>query len=86
MIDVPIRCVELVELVTEWMEGELDDNVRADIEQHLVVCAPCAAYVRQTRQAIRAMQELPIDPPPPAAREVLLRAFRAQGRDATSDE
>ena len=86
MIDSPIRCVELVELVTEWMEGELDDGVRAHVEEHLVVCAPCSAYVTQIRQTIRAMKDLPVDEPPPAARQELLRFFRAQTRDVTSDE
>ena len=28
VIEPQIRCVELVELVTEWMEGELDDHTR----------------------------------------------------------
>jgi anti-sigma factor RsiW len=77
VIDAQIRCVDLVELVTEWMEGELDDDVRAHVEQHLVVCAPCTAYVTQIRQAIRVMRDLAADAPPPAAREELLRLFRA---------
>ena len=86
MIDSPIRCVELVELVTEWMEGELDDAVRAQVEEHLVVCTPCSVYVTQIRQAIRVMRDLPVDAPPPAAREQLLHFFRVQARDVPSHE
>jgi predicted anti-sigma-YlaC factor YlaD len=86
VIDTPIRCVEFVELVTEWMEGELDDNVRADIEEHLVVCAPCRAYVTQTRQAIRVIRGPPVDAPSPATREELLRVFRERTRTVASDE
>ena len=78
MIDAQVRCVELVELVTEWMEGELDDGTRAHVEEHLVVCPPCSAYVTQIRQAVRALQDLDGEAPPPAAREELLRFFRAQ--------
>jgi hypothetical protein len=78
VIEAQVRCVELVALVTEWMEGQLDDEVRAHVEEHLVVCAPCTAYVTQIRQAIRAMQDLDADAPPPAARDELLRVFRAQ--------
>ena len=78
MIEPQIRCVELVELVTEWMEGELDDHTRSYVEEHLVICPPCGAYVTQIRQAITAMQGLDVEIPPPAARGELLQHFRAQ--------
>ena len=80
MIEPQIRCVELVELVTEWMEGGLDDDTRAYAEEHLVICPPCSAYVAQIRQAIKAMRGLDIEAPPPAARDELLQHFRSQGR------
>jgi hypothetical protein len=70
--------VELVELVTDWMEGELDDDTRAHVEEHLVVCAPCTTYVTQIRQAIQVMNGIDADEPPLAAREQLLRVFRSQ--------
>ena len=79
MIDPRVRCVELVELVTDWMEGELDDDARADVEEHLVVCRPCTAYVSQIRRTIGVMQELDMDGPSPASRDALLRAFRSRG-------
>jgi predicted anti-sigma-YlaC factor YlaD len=80
VIEPGIRCVEFVELVTEWMEGELDDLTRAHVEEHLVVCSPCSAYVTQIRQAIAAMERLDLDAPPSPAREELLRFFREQHR------
>lgn len=73
-----MRCVELVELVTEWMEGELDDDTRASVEEHLIVCAPCGAYVTQVRQAIDATRDIDADVSPPTSREELLRFFRSQ--------
>jgi anti-sigma factor RsiW len=81
MIDPQVRCVELVELVTDWMEGELDDAARADVEEHLVVCRPCTAYVSQIRRTIGVMQNLDMDEPSPAFREDLQRAFRSRGGD-----
>ena len=80
MIEPQIRCVELVELVTEWMEGGLDDDTRAYVEEHLVICPPCSAYVAQIRQAMSAMQSMEFEAPPPAARDELLRHFRAELR------
>ena len=45
MIQEPIRCVEMVEIVTEWMEGALDDDTRSAVEEHLAICPDCIAYV-----------------------------------------
>jgi predicted anti-sigma-YlaC factor YlaD len=80
VIEPQIRCVELVELVTEWMEGALDDQTRAYVEEHLVICPPCSTYVTQIRQAVKAMQGLDVEAPLPAAREELLGHFRARRR------
>jgi predicted anti-sigma-YlaC factor YlaD len=76
VIDTPMRCVEFVELVTEWMESQLDDDVRGHIEEHLVVCAPCRAYVTQIRQSIRVMRDLDGGAPPPAVRDELVALLR----------
>ena len=77
MISGQISCVYLVEMVTDWMEGGLDDDTRALVEEHLVLCAPCGAYVRQIRQAMQAMCALDTDAPPPAVHQALLQAFRS---------
>ncbi len=76
MISGQIPCVNLVEMVTDWMEGGLDDDTRVLVEEHLVLCSPCGAYVRQIRQAIQAMRALDTDAPP-AVHQALLQAFRA---------
>jgi hypothetical protein len=31
VIQEEIRCVEMIEVVTDWMEGALDDDTRADL-------------------------------------------------------
>jgi len=70
-----VACVDFVELATEWMEGALDEDQRSEIEEHLVVCPPCIAFVRQlrlTQQALGTLQDAPL---PPAARDRLLEAF-----------
>ena len=45
MIDPQMRCAELVELVTDWMEDALDDRTISRLEEHLVICPPCSEYV-----------------------------------------
>jgi hypothetical protein len=73
-----VRCAELVELVTEWMEGALDDATLASVEEHLVICPPCSEYVAQIRLTTTSMRDVAAEVPPPAAREELLRLFRAE--------
>jgi hypothetical protein len=78
MIDPQMRCAELVELVTDWMEGALDDRTISRLEEHLVICPPCGEYVTQIRQSAALLRTLDADAPPPEARRKLLELFRAQ--------
>ncbi|HVP03815.1 MAG TPA: zf-HC2 domain-containing protein [Solirubrobacteraceae bacterium] len=71
-----ITCRELVELVTDYLEGALEPADRARFEEHLVVCAACVTYVEQLRQTVRATGALREEAIEPAVREELLRAFR----------
>jgi anti-sigma factor RsiW len=79
-----IRCVEFVESVTDWMEGALDDDVRLQVEEHLVICPHCTEYVAQLRVTAAVLRESPGespgDAPPAAARAALLDAFRTARR------
>src|SRR5207302_6962669 len=79
VIQEAIRCLETVEVVTEWMEGALDDAPRAAVEEHLAICPACIAYVDQLRTTTTLAARLAAsdDPPPPAVKDRLLAAFRA---------
>jgi anti-sigma factor RsiW len=50
-----MTCKELVELVTDYLEGELNAGDKMRFERHLSTCAGCATYLEQMRQAIRMM-------------------------------
>ena len=71
-----MACVELVEVVTEYLEGTLPEPDRARFEAHLAECPYCADYVEQFRQTIEATGELTPDSIAPERREDLLEAFR----------
>jgi predicted anti-sigma-YlaC factor YlaD len=81
VIDGQIACVDIVEMVTDWMEGGLDDDTRALVEEHLVLCAPCQAYVSQIHQVVHVVRDLGNGALPRAdVRLQLLEAFRAEHR------
>ena len=69
-------CRELVELVTDWLEGALDEPRRAAVEEHLAICPGCVAYVSQVRTTVRVLQRSPAEPVESAGREQVLAAFR----------
>jgi anti-sigma factor RsiW len=71
-----IRCRDLVELVTEYLEGALDDDRRAAVEAHLADCEGCTNYLEQMRTSIRVTGHLREDQIPAEARAPLLRVFR----------
>ena len=71
-----ISCRELVELVTEYLEGSLRAERRTLFEEHLAMCDWCATYLDQMRQTRRALGRLTEDSISAEAREALLHAFR----------
>jgi anti-sigma factor RsiW len=78
-----MRCQELVELVTAYLEGALPDVETRALEAHLVECAGCEIYVEQFRQTIGALGGLREGGLDPEVRTRLLRTYvtmREEGR------
>lgn len=71
-----IRCVEFVELVTEWMEGALSDAERGGVEEHVAICPDCTIYLAQLRDTTTVLHQLGDEPPVEPARERLFAEFR----------
>jgi anti-sigma factor RsiW len=71
-----ISCRELVELVTEYLEGTLPAERRMLFEEHLAMCDWCVTYLDQMRQTQRALGRLTEDSISGEARDALLDAFR----------
>ena len=69
-------CREFVELVTDYLEGELSARDRARFEAHLAECDGCAGYLEDMRRMVESMSQLPDPPMDPATHDALLRAFR----------
>jgi anti-sigma factor RsiW len=71
-----VHCQEIVELVTDYLEGVLDADMTAEVEAHLGLCDGCDIYVAQMRSTIRALGRVPVDTLSEAAQAELVRAFR----------
>ena len=44
-----LTCKEMVEIVTDYLEGALSPEDRSRFEQHLALCDGCTYYVEQMR-------------------------------------
>jgi anti-sigma factor RsiW len=71
-----IECRQLVELVTDYLEGVLDDATRAELEAHLQLCEACAEYVHQMQVTLQMVGAVPLDCLSDETRSGLLDAFR----------
>jgi anti-sigma factor RsiW len=76
-----LTCKEIVEIVTDYLEGALPRDRRRAFEAHLAACDGCTEYVRQMRETIRLAGELSEESLEPGFRMRLLDAFRGLPRD-----
>lgn len=76
-----MTCKELVELVTEYLEGTLSADVRARMDQHLAGCDGCTHYLEHMRQTIRLTGQVREENLSQPQRDDLLRLFRDWKKD-----
>ena len=69
-------CIELVELITDYLEGTLPQPDRERFDAHLIECPYCVTYVEQMRATLSALGEIPIESIGELEKERLLHAFR----------
>lgn len=69
-------CNQLVELVTDYLDGALDLDTRARFDIHLGECEGCHNYLQQLRATVGVLGKVDSAALDPAFRERLLTAFR----------
>ena len=75
-----LSCQELVELVTDYFEGALPEELHARFDEHIAHCTGCSTYVEQMRLTIAATGTLTRESISPEAERTLLAAFRNWNR------
>jgi anti-sigma factor RsiW len=71
-----VTCQEVVELVTDYLEGALPTDETDLFEQHLNFCDGCDWYVDEMRTTVDTVGRIREEDIPPETRERLLTAFR----------
>jgi predicted anti-sigma-YlaC factor YlaD len=75
-----VSCQEIVELVSDFMEGALDPVTAGEVDAHLRLCGGCAEYVEQMRRTVASLGRVPVETLSPEAKAALLTAFRDYSR------
>jgi anti-sigma factor RsiW len=71
-----LSCQEVVELVTDYLDGALSVEGASLFEQHLNFCDGCIWYVDQIKTTVEAVGEVREDDIPSEAKDRLMAAFR----------
>lgn len=84
-----VTCREVVELVTDFLEGTLAVERRDVFERHIAMCTWCETYLYQMRHTLIVVGCLREDDVPAPVVDSLALAFRAErdarGGDAPSE-
>jgi anti-sigma factor RsiW len=78
----PLVCQQVVEMVTDYLEGSLSAADRIRLETHLAGCPHCTEYLAQIRETIRLAGRLaPEDLTPEMRTDLtdLYRRWRSEG-------
>jgi len=76
-----ITCRDLVQLLIDFVSGELPPEDQAHVEQHLRRCPPCVTYVETYQLTIRLTRRLPCEPLPPEVEQRLRAALADMKRE-----
>ena len=71
-----LSCAEVVELVTDYLEGRLSSEERLRFDEHVSGCDGCVAYLQQMRVTIATAGRLRESDLPLELEERLLDTFR----------
>jgi anti-sigma factor (TIGR02949 family) len=68
-------CREIVDMVTDYLEGTMPPDLRVEFERHVAACPPCRGYLQQMRGMLRAAGRLREEELPAHLRSALLEHF-----------
>jgi len=75
-----LSCAEVVQLVTDYVEGALSVEKRRRFEEHIVICDGCGAHLDQMRTTIAVVGRVSEQQLSTEAVDELIAAFRGWQR------
>lgn len=77
-----MNCNELVEVVTDYLEGAMSPSERERLEKHKASCPGCINHVEQMRATLTLLGRVLDDDLPQDSRERLADVFRKWKSDS----
>jgi predicted anti-sigma-YlaC factor YlaD len=71
-----LRCKELTEVATDYLEGDLSRMERLRVRIHLWMCRHCRTYLDQMRKVVELLRQLPKENAPFEVLDELLPRFK----------
>lgn len=71
-----LRCRDVSEFLTDYVEGALDPAVKTQFEEHLRYCKKCSALMSQYRKTVELTRDAAEVQPPPELAEHTLQFLR----------
>jgi predicted anti-sigma-YlaC factor YlaD len=75
-----MNCVELLDVVSDALDGTLAEGARAGFDEHLRACAACRNYVEQLKISVESLKRIPREGRPNPRRDALIEAYRKKFR------
>jgi anti-sigma factor RsiW len=75
-----VVCVSGVELLMDYLEGVVPEEVRTRLEGHVAVCPRCVAFIASYQQVPRIVREATASVLPRSVEDALRSFLRAQRR------
>ncbi len=72
------RCQECVDLLVDYLEGELPRERGRALDIHLEMCPSCVSFVRTYKGTVDVARTLPLDEIPPELTQRLLEFLRRE--------
>jgi anti-sigma factor RsiW len=71
-----LTCHEVIELLSDYIDGALSVDQGQRVDDHLALCEGCATYLDQMRETIRLSGMVTEEQVPDEQKAALLAAFR----------
>ena len=74
----PLTCDRLVDLLTDYVDGEMPEELRKAMDEHMGQCAPCVAFMREYRFSNDAARRCMLKKGPDTLEDRLLGFLRGR--------
>jgi hypothetical protein len=74
------KCSEFSEFYTDYIDGALNEEMRAEFDAHLNICPDCVKQLESFKSVITTLHELPIEPLPDDFNARLLTRLHVEKR------